>query len=71
MTADQADQIPADLESNYFLFRGVIRDALRESLENGDPRNDMRFIYGDFMRAMAHTLRDYDAPAGTMEIVTA
>ena len=71
MTADQAEEIPADLESNYCLFREILRDALRESLENGDTMNDMRSIYGDFMRAMAHTLDEYGASSGTMEIVTA
>lgn len=71
MTTDQAEEIPALLESNYCMFRQIVREALKESLENGDAIRDMRLVYGDFMRALAHTLNEYEAPDGTMDIVTA
>jgi hypothetical protein len=71
MTENQIELLPALLESNYGLFRGIIRDALTESLENGDAIKDMRHIYGDFMRALSHTLNEYDCPPGTIETVTA
>jgi len=42
-----------------------------DSLENGDVLADMRTLYGDFLRALSHTLAEYEAPAGTLEKITA
>jgi hypothetical protein len=70
MTSNEIESLPADLESHYGLFRGIIRDALAESLENGDVITDMQKLRGDFYRALSHTLDEYDAPAGTIEAIT-
>jgi hypothetical protein len=71
MTENQIELLPALLESNYGLFRGIIRDALAESLENGDAIKDLRHLYGDFMRAISHTLDEYGSPEGVLDEVTA
>lgn len=70
MTANEIEAMPAVLESHYGLFRGIIREALAESLENGDAITDMQKLRGDFYRALSHTLDEYDAPAGTIEEIT-
>ena len=71
MTSNEIESLPAVLEAHYCLFRGMIREALAESLENGDVIPDMQKIRGDFYRALSHTLDEYDAPAGTVEEITA
>jgi len=30
----------------------------------------MKTIHGDFLRALSHTLDEYEAPAGTLEAIT-
>ena len=70
MTSDQIESLPAVLESHYCMFREIIREALAESLENGDAITDMKKIRGDFYRALSHTLDEYDAPKGTIEEIT-
>ena len=71
MTSNEIESLPAVLESHYGLFRGIIRDALAEALENGDAVTDMQKLRGDFYRALSHTLDEYGAPAGTIEAITA
>ena len=71
MTSNEIESLPAVLESHYFMFRDIISESLRESLENGDVIPDMQKIRGDFYRALSHTLDEYDAPAGTLEEITA
>ena len=71
MTSNEIESLPAVLESHYCLFRDIIRDALAESLENGNVVPDMQKIRGDFYRALSHTLDEYAAPAGTVEEITA
>lgn len=71
MTSNEIESLPAVLESHYCLFRDMIREALAESLENGDVIPDMQKIRGDFYRALSHTLDEYHAPAGTLEEITA
>lgn len=71
MTSNEIESLPAALESHYGLFRSIIREALAESLENGDAIADMQKIRGDFYRALSHTLDEYDAPAGSIEEITA
>ena len=63
--------MPALLESNYCEFRARIRETLADALENGDAVKSMQTILGDFMRALNHTLEEYDAPKTTLEEVTA
>ena len=70
MTSNEIESLPADLESNYCLFRSIIRHALSEALENGDAVTDMQKLRGDFYRALSHTLDEYSAPAGTLEAIT-
>ncbi len=70
MTANEIEAMPAVLKSNYVLFRGIIRESIAESLENGDAIEDTRKLYGDFMRALSHTLDEYYAPEGTIEEIT-
>jgi hypothetical protein len=62
ITPEQIKSMPAFLESDYCEFRGRCRDALSDSLENGDAIQSMKTIYGDFMRAFLHTLEEYDTP---------
>ena len=62
--------MPAALEGDYCEFRERIRERLTESLENGDVIADMKTIYGDFMRALSHTLDEYESPEGTLESIT-
>jgi hypothetical protein len=71
MTSNEIESLPAHLESNYCIFRDIIRDALAESLENGNAVTDMRTLRGDFYRALSHTLDEYSAPLGTLEAITA
>jgi hypothetical protein len=71
MTSKQIESIPARLESDYEEFLDRARAQLTDSLENGDVVADMRALYGDFLRALAHTLAEYEAPAGTLESITA
>ena len=71
MTSNQIESIPARLESDYEEFLNRARAQLADSLENGDVVGDMRALYGDFLRALAHTLAEYEAPAGTLEKITA
>jgi hypothetical protein len=71
MNSNQIESLPALLESNYSVLRGIVRDQIKESLENGDVITDMRHIYGDFMRALSHTLDEYEAPEGILESITA
>lgn len=71
MTSNQIEEMPALLESNYGLFRQIIRDALAESLKNGDAIEDMRTLRGDFYRALSHTLDEYGAPYRIVEEITA
>ena len=71
MTSNEIESLPADLRSNYGFFRSIIRDALAESLENGDAVAGMQKLRGDFYRALSHTLDEYSAPAGTIEAITA
>ena len=71
MTSNEIESMPAVLESHYCLFRSIIRDALAESLENGDVIKDMSELRGDFYRALSHTLDEYDAPFGALEMITA
>jgi len=54
--------LPAFLEGDYCEFRARCREALSDSLENGDPLQRMKTIHGDFMRAFLHTLKEYDTP---------
>ena len=70
MNSDQIENMPANLEGDYCEFRARIRERLAESLENGDVIADMKTIYGDFLRALSHTLDEYEAPAGTLEAIT-
>ena len=70
MNANQIESMPAALEGDYCEFRERIRERLTESLENGDVIADMKTIYGDFMRALSHTLDEYEAPEGTLESIT-
>jgi hypothetical protein len=70
MNSDQIENMPASLEGDYCEFRARIRERLAESLENGDVISDMKTIYGDFLRALSHTLDEYEAPAGTLEAIT-
>jgi hypothetical protein len=71
MTSKQIESIPARLESDYEEFLDRARAQLTDSLENGDVVADMRALYGDFLRALSHTLAEYEAPAGTLEAITA
>ena len=71
MTSNEIESLPAVLEANYCMFSDIIREALRESLENGNVISDMQKIRGDFYRALSHTLDEYHAPAGTLEEITA
>ena len=71
MTSKQIESIPARLESDYEEFLDRARAQLTDSLENGDVVADMRALYGDFLRALIHTLAEYEAPAGTLEKITA
>jgi hypothetical protein len=71
MTSNEIESLPAHFESNYCLFRSIIRDALSEALQNGDAVADMQKLRGDFYRALSHTLDEYSAPAGTLEAITA
>ena len=71
MTSKQIESIPSRLESDYAEFLDRARAQLTNSLENGDVVADMRALYGDFLRALAHTLAEYEAPAGTLEKITA
>jgi hypothetical protein len=70
MTANEIEMMPALLESDYCEFRARIRERLQEALENGYVIEDMKTIYGDFMRALSHTLDEYEAPDGTLEEIT-
>jgi hypothetical protein len=70
MNENQIESMPAWLESNYGMMREICRAQLADSLENGDVIGDMKALYGDFMRAMSHTLGEYEAPAGTLESIT-
>ena len=71
MNSKQIELIPAALEGDYADFRTRIRERLADSLENGDAIIDMKLIYGDFLRAMSHTLEEFDAPEGMLERVLA
>ena len=71
MTNNEIESLPAVLESNYGLFRDIIREALFESLENGDAIDAMQKIRGDFYRALLHTLEENDAPSLAIEEITA
>jgi hypothetical protein len=68
---DWLDVRRALLEINYGMFRDICRAQIQDSLENGDAIGDMRALYGDFMRALSHTLGEFEAPAGTLEEITA
>jgi hypothetical protein len=70
MTENQIESMPARLEGDYCQFRELIRERLSEALGNGDAVAEMQTMLGDFMRAMSHTLGEYDAPTGTLEQVT-
>jgi hypothetical protein len=70
MTENEIESMPALLESNYGQFREIIRAELAEALENGDAIGDMRILYGDFMRALSHTLNEYAAPAESIGDIT-
>jgi len=71
MNSNEIETLPAHLESNYCLFRDIIRATLSEALANGDAVADMQKLRGDFYRALSHTLDEYSAPAGTIEAITA
>jgi hypothetical protein len=62
ITPEQIELMPALLESDYCEFRTRCREALSDSLENGDAIQRMKTIYGDFMRAFLHTMEEYDTP---------
>jgi len=70
MTEEQIESMPALLESNYCEFRERIRETLSDALENGDAIVAMKTIYGDFMRALSHTLGEYDAPDKMLDQIT-
>jgi hypothetical protein len=70
MTSNEIEAMPAVLESHYGLFRAICRESIAESLENGDAIEDTRKLYGDFMRALSHTLDEYNAPTGSIEEIT-
>ncbi len=71
MTANEIRNLPVsgDIEINLGLYK-FIADVLRESLENGDAKQDMREIYGSFLNQMIDVLEDFDAPENTIEEVT-
>ncbi len=71
MTSNEIELLPAVFESNYGFFRSIIRHALSEALQNGDPVAEMQKLRGDFYQALSHTLDEYSAPAGTIEAITA
>ena len=71
MTSNEIESLPAVLEANYCMFSDIISEALRESLENGNVISGMKKLRGDFYRALSHTLKEYDAPTGTIEKITA
>jgi hypothetical protein len=70
MNENQIESMPAWLESNYGMLRDITRAQLADSLENGNVIEDMRALYGDFMRALSHTLGEFEAPAGMLEEIT-
>ncbi len=70
MTTEQIEELPSVMEANYCSFRESIRAELSDALENGDAETAMRKIYGDFMKALMHTLDEYDAPAGILARIT-
>ena len=69
ITSDKIETLPAHLESNYCTFRESIRETLAEALENGDAIKSLQSLVGDFMRALNHTLEEYDAPENTLHDV--
>ena len=69
ITPEKIKALPAHLESNYCTFRESIRETLTESLENGDAIKSLQSLVGDFMRALNHTLEEYDAPENTLNDV--
>lgn len=69
ITSDKIESLPAHLEANYGSFRESIRETLSESLENGDAIKSLQSLVGDFMRALNHTLEEYDAPENTLNDV--
>ena len=69
LTPQQIESLPAHLESNYCTFRESIRDTLKESLENGDAVNSLQTLLGDFLRALNHTIEEFDAPENTLNDV--
>jgi hypothetical protein len=71
MNENQIESLPAALESDYGIFRNVIRERLSDALENGDAIQAGRVLIGDMLRALSHTLNEYDAPDGTLETITA
>jgi hypothetical protein len=66
ITLEQIESLPAHLESNYCTFRESIRETLAEALENGDAVKSLQYLVGDFMRALNHTLEEFDAPENTL-----
>jgi hypothetical protein len=70
MNADKIESLPSAMEANYCEFRYRIRAELADALENGDAELAMHKIYGDFMKALSHTLDEYDAPAGILARIT-
>jgi hypothetical protein len=70
MNTEQIENLPSAMEANYCDFRDRIRAELADALENGDAELAMRKIYGDFMKALSHTLDEYDAPAGILARIT-
>ena len=70
ITPEKIEAMPALLESDYSEFRARIRETLADALENGDAVKSMQTILGDFMRALNHTLEEYDAPKTTLGKVT-
>jgi hypothetical protein len=71
MTSNEIESLPAALESHYGMFRDIIHEAFVEAFENGSTIADMQRIRGDFYRALLHTLDEYEAPFGTIELITA
>ena len=70
MNENQIESMPARLEGDYCEFRARMRETLAEALENGDAVAAMQTMLGDFLRAMSHTLAEYDAPEGILEAAT-
>ena len=69
LTPQQIENLPAHLESNYCTFRESIRETLAEALENGDAVKSLQNLLGDFLRALNHTIEEFDAPENTLNQV--